>query len=119
MISGVNTQGSFPLQPGNAARERTDAARNPTSSPQKAYEEVRDDLSGQRALVVSDPRPSDGEVSSARRVEARKAAEDVRLERFHADDLPLMTTKALAMFVGVAGFREGDDVELVGVDIHI
>lgn len=105
MIGGINSNGFYPSQSGALpARERTDVARHPATGPEKTVDvadvEVRRDL--------SEPR-----------VEARKAAEDARLERFHADDVPLAVSRALATFADVAGQRDGEDAELAGIDIRV
>lgn len=120
MINGLNSSASYPLQSGGAGiRERTDVARSPAASPEKNSPEVQEDL----ARPGSNVAPADiGSLSGEllqRRVEARQAAEDVRLERFNADDLPLSTARALSTFVEVAAQRDGQDVELAGIDIRI
>ncbi|MDX1754497.1 MAG: UDP pyrophosphate phosphatase [Marinobacter sp.] len=115
MISPLNSSGSYPLQSGNAAaRDRSDVARSPAASPDRGGEQVRQDL--------ADPRPSQersaGELAQ-RRVEARRAAEDVRLERFRADELPLAASQALSTFAQVAAQRDDQDVELAGLSIRV
>ncbi|HCW91868.1 MAG TPA: UDP pyrophosphate phosphatase, partial [Marinobacter sp.] len=54
-----------------------------------------------------------------RRVDARRAAEDVRLERFRADQLPLSTSRALDAFTDIASRNDDGTGELAGIDILI
>lgn len=123
MIGGINSNGFYPSQSGALpTRERTDVARNPATGPEKTADgadvEVRRDLSGPRTPLADDRSPGSSE-SLERRVEARKAAEDARLERFSADDVPFATSRALAIFADVAGQRDGEDAELAGIDIRV
>lgn len=128
MISGVNTNGNYPLQSGNAPlRERGDSARTPAASPDKSGPDVSHDLANPQSLVDPQPRVDspasvdqlgNGELLQ-RRVEARRAAEDVRLERFNADEVPLATSRALSTFAQVAAQSDDQDVELAGIDIRI
>ncbi|MDX1458461.1 MAG: UDP pyrophosphate phosphatase [Marinobacter sp.] len=115
MISSLNSNGSLPLQSGNSVvRERSDVARNPAASPERRGDEVRQDL----AAPLTPREGVAGELLE-RRVEARRAAEDVRLERFRADDLPLAASQALSTFAEVAAQQDGQDVELAGISIRV
>ncbi|SDX23295.1 hypothetical protein [Marinobacter mobilis] len=123
MINGIGSNGGYPLQNGSGVvRERSDGARNPAASPEKTPSDVEQTL----ARAPSDNgtedfrRPeslSDRELQ--RRVEARQAAADVRLERFSGDELPLSTARALSTFSAVASQGSGHDTELAGIDIRI
>lgn len=88
--------------------------RHPQGGPRSRQRRCPGGAAGRR---VSRPE-SDG---YARRVEARRAAEDARLERFRADDLPLPAARALSAFASVAAV--GDDSEtasgLAGIDITV
>lgn len=134
MIGGINSNGFYPSQSGALpARERTDVARNPATGPEKTADaadvEARRDLLSEPGTSSADGRgpgssnsgPSNPGSSEGleRRVEARKAAEDARLERFRADDVPFATSRALATFADVAGQRDGEDTELAGIDIRV
>lgn len=123
MIGGINPANSSYIPAGNnsPARDRSDVARAPASSPQAPQSEaVRRDLGApqQPRDEAAAPRP---EAADGRRIEARRAAEDVRLERFRADELPLPTTRALSTFAGVAA--AGQEFEngsvLTGIDIIV
>ncbi|WP_372964752.1 UDP pyrophosphate phosphatase [Marinobacter sp.] len=122
MIGGINPANSSYLPAGNhPARDRSDVARAPASSPQSPNAEaVRRDLGASQqprdeALVLQP------EAATDRRIEARRAAEDVRLERFRADELPLPAVRALSTFADVAA--AGQDFEngpvISGIDIII
>jgi DNA-binding IclR family transcriptional regulator len=53
-------------------------------------------------------------------VEARRAAEDTRLERFRADDVPFNTSRALATFATVAApVSDAPDSLITGIDIRV
>jgi hypothetical protein len=103
MIGGINPNSNLAYQAGNnaPARERNDVARADASP----------------AAVES--RPSSPSDSADRRVEARRAAEDARLERFRADDVPLSTSRALATFANVASPSEAPDSLITGIDIRV
>lgn len=120
MIGGVNPGNGYSYQTGNnsPARERTDVARLPASAPEKSAESARRDLADGRSLTAFE---TASEISLERRVEARRAAEDARLERFRADDLPLPTARALSTFavVAAAGQESGGDAPLAGIDILV
>ncbi|MFO8140357.1 MAG: UDP pyrophosphate phosphatase [Marinobacter sp.] len=123
MIGGINPASSSLIQTGNnsPARERADVARSPAASPQ-APDAVRQGLNAPR----QERDTASGNLSGSfdvgdRRVEARQAAEDVRLERFRADELPLPTSRALSTFAGVAAAGqefEGGTV-ISGIDILV
>lgn len=59
--------------------------------------------------------------ATTRRVEARRAAEDARLESFRADDVSPSAARALSAFAGVAA--AGQEYEngsvLTGIDIMV
>ncbi|MGM0769215.1 MAG: UDP pyrophosphate phosphatase [Pseudomonadota bacterium] len=119
MIGGLNPNNSFALQSGNNSpvRERSDVARAPASAPERSAEGVRRDLTdarGETTLV----RRVDSD-SLERRVEARRAAEDARLERFRADELPLATSRALSTFTDIAARGDAGENGLAGIDILV
>ncbi|MDC0662647.1 UDP pyrophosphate phosphatase [Marinobacter sp. SS21] len=115
MISSLNSNASLPLQSGNAsARDRADVARNPAASPERSGAEVRQDLAAPRAA----PQAETGELAQ-RRVDARRAAEDVRLEPFRADELPLVASQALSTFAAVAAQQGERETELAGISIRV
>ncbi len=118
MIGGVNSNSSLPYQSGNNSpvRERSDVARTPASSPDRSAEGVRRDLAEGRPETA--PRQVNTE-SLERRVEARRAAEDARLERFRADELPLSTSRALSTFTDIAARGDNGENGLVGIDILV
>lgn len=96
-------------------RERNDVARAPASGPEKQTGDVRRDL-------ASGPQPAERAApaeNTERRVEARRAAEDARLERFRADELPLATSRALDAFTDIASRDDSGDAGLAGIDILV
>ncbi len=95
MISGINPGSTLSYQSGtnSPVRERTDAARAPASAPEKTAETARRDLADSTNVSASERSVSD---NPERRVEARRASEDVRLERFRADEVPLPAARALS-----------------------
>ncbi|GGC80876.1 UDP pyrophosphate phosphatase [Marinobacter halophilus] len=125
MIGGINPANSSLIQTGNnsPARERADVARSPAASPQApAADAVRQGLNAPRQDrdTASGNLPGSYDVAE-RRVEARRAAEDVRLERFRADEMPLPASRALSTFAGVAAAGqefEGGAV-ISGIDILV
>jgi len=129
MIGGINPANSFQIQSGNnaPARERADAARAPAASPQaESAGNVRRDLDAPTQARDSAPVNQPAAVSEVseptdRRIEASRAAEDARLERFRADELPLPTSQAMSAFAGVAA--AGQEFEsgsvLSGIDIMV
>ncbi|TBW57880.1 UDP pyrophosphate phosphatase [Marinobacter halodurans] len=75
-----------------------------------------------RNSVVSEQSPRRDTVDAEqleRRVQARQASEDVKLEQFRAGDIPARNARALDVFNGVASQRDDGDVELAGIDIHV
>lgn len=96
MIGGINPNNNLAYQTGNntLSRERSDVARAPAST--------AEDNPGQE-----------------RRIEARRAAEDARLERFRADDVPLNTARALSTFANIAAPAEAPEGILTGIDIRV
>lgn len=118
MIGGLNPNNSFALQSGNNSpvRERSDVARAPASSPDKNAEGVRRDLADGRPETAA---PRLDTEALGRRVEARRAAEDARLERFRADELPLATSRALSTFTDIAARGESGENGLAGIDILV
>lgn len=125
MIGGINPANSSMIQTGNnsPARERTDVARSPAASPQSlADDAVRQDLNAPRQERDTAPgNLNAGFEAVERRIEARRAAEDVRLERFRADELPLPASRALSTFAGVAAAgQEFEGGSLIsGIDILV
>lgn len=120
MIGGINSGNSYGYQTGNNSpvRERSDAVRAPASAPEKTPESSRRDLADGRSSNAVERLPAE---ALDRRVEARRAAEDVRLERFRADEVPLPTAQALSTFavVAAAGQDAGGDAPLAGIDILV
>lgn len=120
MIGGINPGGVYGYQSGNnnPVRERSDAARAPASSPEKDTTKAREELGAARQEPIT---PRSADERPERRVEARRAAEDARLERFRADDVPLPTAKALSTFASVAsaGQEMSGDGVLSGIDILV
>lgn len=101
-------------------------SRAPAAAPEALTAgEVRRPLSTpplDRDTAPANPASSGGAPEAeSRRVDARRAAEDARLERFRADELPLPTARALSAFAGVAAAGqeyEGGAV-LTGIDILV
>ncbi|MCD1629722.1 MULTISPECIES: UDP pyrophosphate phosphatase [Marinobacter] len=124
MIGGINPANSSLIQTGNnnPARERTDVARSPAASPQApGAESVRRDLNAPQQSRDTAPGSQTTSEATERRIEARRAAEDARLERFRADELPLPASRALSTFAGVAAAGqefEGGSV-ISGIDILV
>lgn len=120
MIVGPNSSNPYALQPAaSPARERTDVARNPAARPELA---PAGSAPGREVARPANAGDLGGETSGEnlqRRVQARQAAEDVRIERFRADEISYGNARALAVFAGVAGQREGQDTELSGIDIRV
>lgn len=121
MIGGINPSGNYGYQTGtnNPARDRGDTVSAPASSPEKPADAVRRDLSA--GLQESASQRVGGGEQPERRIEARRAAEDARLERFRADDVPLPTAKALSTFATVAsaGQESSGEGVLAGIDILV
>lgn len=120
MIGGINPGNNLSFQTGNNSpvRERTDAARAPATTPEKAPDAVRRDLADSPRAPASERNVTE---SLERRVEARRAAEDARLERFRADDVSLPAARALSTFASVAaaGQDGGGPGGLAGIDILV
>lgn len=122
MVAGLNSNLPLPAQSeATAARSRPDVARNPAATgPNATTESARQALNGPQDERSNTRQPDIIDTQAiGRRVEARQAAEDSRLERFRADDLPFASARALDVFAAVAGQREGSDVELAGIDIRV
>ena len=118
MIGGINSNNGMPLQSGNNSpvRERSDVARAPASAPDRNAEGVRRDLADGRGETAA---PRLDNETLARRVEARRASEDARLERFRADELPLATSRALSTFTDIAARGDTGENGLAGIDILV
>jgi len=119
MIGGINPGSTLSYQSGSNSplRERSDAARSPASAPEKTAETARRDLADSPRSPASERSVSD---SPERRVEARRASEDVRLERFRADEIPLPAARALSTFASVAAAgQESGGTALAGIDILV
>lgn len=119
MIGGINQGSTLSYQSGtnSPVRERSDVARSPASAPEKTAEATRRDLADTPRQPAAERNVSD---SPERRVEARRAAEDVRLERFRADEVPLPAARALSTFASVAAAgQDSDGSALAGIDILI
>ncbi|SFR75265.1 hypothetical protein SAMN05216203_2776 [Marinobacter daqiaonensis] len=118
MIGGVNSGNPY-IGNGAPARERTDANRAPAARPELLVD-ARNDT---RARPAGDQNP-EGQDTQAylRRVQARAALEDVRLEPFRSDDIPLANARAVQTFAAIANQREGldgYDAELTGISIRV
>jgi hypothetical protein len=121
MIGGINPNSNLPFQTGNnaPARERSDVARAPASTAEDNASQVRRDLSG-GAGSSTEARPVTSPDAIERRIEARRAAEDTRLEQFRVDDVPLRTSRALEAFATVAApANETPDGLITGIDIRV
>lgn len=120
MIGGINPNSNLAYQAGNnaLARERSDVARAPASTAENNPGQVRRDLTD-GASSSTEARPATPPDALERRLEARRAAEDTRLERFRADDVPLNTSRALATFANVAAPSEAPEGVLTGIDIRV
>lgn len=120
MIGGINPGNNYGYQTGNNSlvRGRSDAARAPASTPDGNAVAARRDLSDGGQQPVTERSASE---LPERRVEARRAVEDARLERFRADEVPLPTARALATFAVVAagGQETGGDTVLAGIDVMV
>lgn len=116
MIGGINSGANQPYQSGGGVvRERSDVAPAPAASPDKQGTQVRTDLDSPVSGRERVSSPQDPQL----RMDARRAAEDVRLERFRADQLPLSTSRALDAFTDIASRNDGGTGELAGIDILI
>jgi hypothetical protein len=123
MINGINGNNPY-IGNANVARERADAARAPAARPEALDDQRRD----ARPSPAGTDAPGSGTATSEdsqgylRRVQARSAAEDSRLEPFRAEDIPMANARALEAFASVANQREGFDgvdAELAGIDIRV
>jgi len=119
MIGGI-TPGNSYSYPGSSQglpRPVNDSARPSVALPAKDTETVPDRTA---QAPAADPGQGSGR-QPERRVEARQAAEDVRLETFRADEMPLQTSRALSVFAAVAA--SGDDSarsgNLAGIDLLV
>jgi len=127
MIGGINSANYPQVQSGNntPARERGENARASAASPMAgAVEAARRDLGApaqNRDGAPQGQNASESQEFLPRRVEARRAAEDARLEIFRADDLSPSAARALSTFAGVAA--AGQEYEngsvLTGIDIMV
>ncbi len=120
MIGGVNPNSNLAYQSGNnaPARERSDVARAPASKADDNSVSVRRELAN-ASPPAAESRPDTPPDALERRIEARRGAEDARLERFRADDVPLNTSRALATFANVAAPAEVPEGVLTGIDIRV
>ena len=120
MIGGINPGNTFASQAGSNSpvRERSDVARAPASAPEKTGDSARRALADSRQGVASERTPTE---SLERRVEARRASEDIRLERFRAGEVSLPAARALSTFASVAaaGQDAGTGGSLAGIDILV
>lgn len=128
MLGGINSAANYSqFQSGNNAptRERSDAARASAAAPTAvAVDSARRDLNApaqNRDNAPQNQLSTESSEATNRRVEARRAAEDVRLESFRADDVSPSAARALSTFAGVAA--AGQEYEngsvLSGIDIMI
>lgn len=121
MIGGINPNSNLAYQSGNnaPARERSDLARAPASKAEGSPGQVGRDLAA-GGSPAAETRPATPPDALERRIEARRAAEDTRLERFRADDVPFSTSRALATFATVsAPVSEAPDSLITGIDIRV
>jgi hypothetical protein len=119
MIGGINPGSTLSYHSGanSPVRERGDVARSPASSPEKTAESARRDLAESPLQPASERSVNE---STERRVEARRAVEDVRLERFRADEVPLPAARALSTFASVAASgQESGSTVLAGIDVLV
>jgi hypothetical protein len=123
MIGGLNPNN--PYIGNNVARERSDGARAPAARPDVLTDERQQSRPAPAGNSTGDnPAASGAEDTEGylRRVQARAAAEDTRLEPFRSDDIPAANQRALQTFAAVASQREGMDgydAELAGIDIRV
>ncbi len=118
MIGSITPGNSYGI-PGSSqgvSRDRNDFARSTVSIPEKGTETPAERPEQATAGAEASP-----EAVPLRRVEARQAAEDVRLETFRADEMPLQTSKALSVFadVAAAGDDAGQSDPLAGIDLVV
>ena len=106
MIGGLPTNNDLQIRSEQTRSQQGRSTPQPEQAPQ------REEGSGRRD-TIQDP------AAFERRVEARRAAEDARLEQFRADELPLQNSRALQTFTAVAGQRSDDDAELAGISIRV
>lgn len=120
MIGGINPNGNPAFQSSNNSpvRERSDVARAPATAPETSRDVIGRRLSDPSSRAAEN-RPAAPTESLERRIEARQAAEDARLERFRADEIPFNTSRALSTFADVAGRGDGSDSGLAGIDILV
>lgn len=120
MIGGINPNNSLIFQSGNngLSRERSDGVRAPAATAEENTGQVRRDLSS-AASLSAEPRQRTPSDAFERRIEARRAAEDSRLEQFRADEVPLNTSRALSTFADVAARGEPPEGLLAGIDIRV
>ncbi|WP_227538087.1 hypothetical protein [Marinobacter vulgaris] len=93
-------------------------ARAPATAPDNNRDAVRRDLTDTRSRNAEE-RPIPSSESLERRIEARQAAEDLRLERFRADEVSLNASRALSTFADVAARGDASDNGLYGIDILV
>lgn len=125
MIGGISstngyTNSSLPVARDRADSTRTAAAR-PEANPDQRQGVGQATARGGEGASVPSVSDQDNQLFS-RRVEARNAADNARLEPFRADDIPLANLRALQTFAAVAAQDDapgGIDVELAGVDIRV
>ncbi|WP_375193051.1 UDP pyrophosphate phosphatase [Marinobacter sp.] len=118
MIGGINPGNTLGFQTGNNSplRERTDVARAPAAAPEKAPDPARRDLADQPQAPARERSVTE---SLERRVEARRASEDARLERFRADEVSLPAARALSTFASVAAAGQDAGADVAGIDILV
>lgn len=124
MIGGLNNNGLIPTLPDAvSARDRRESSRGGASNV-ASYEQQ----AGRSALPVLPSSPAGPDQAASdridqtairRRVEARQAAAEARLENFQPDRVPLASSQALDAFTAVAGYQDRGDVELAGIDIRV
>lgn len=124
MIGGLNPNNPY-IGNSGAARERADSARAPAARPEALTDDRQDARPAPAGTGSGDSgaAPSDDTEGYLRRVQARAAAEDSRLEPFRSDDIPMANLRALQTFASVAASQregmDGYDAELAGIDIRV
>lgn len=120
MIGGLNNTGlSLALPDPGGATNRREPSRGNTSYDRQVDHTTQSvppssgPESGQRGSDSID------QAAIQRRVEARQAAAESRLETFQQDQAAsLSSSRALDAFTTIAGYQDGRDVELAGVSIR-
>lgn len=120
MIGGLNNTGIYPVPTETgSARDRREPGRSISRYGPQVDNARPDAPAAPRPDAPSSAPDSVDQAAIRRRVEARQAATEARLERFQPDQVSLSNSRALDAFTTVAGYRDRGDVELAGVDIRV